>query len=1088
MKKWLTLIILSTLFITHFPPAAAVAQDGAYPRPGYWRAMNIYLDGEYEEAAKAFQGNAGLKLGAGNLWLDSLCTAAMLGETYYQMGNHAAALEQYNLALMIYIQQPDWLERIRNVPMPSRNPMQTRPPWGDPKPNRQLTKIPQNVQILFGFLDNSDPRVHGGQIAMPTLHSLRADEVMRCTALAVRRRAELLGPLSAGDELNAKMLTLLNRQRAAMAGSWLQAWVDVVTGFTLFASGRDAEGTNVVMRGVLIAGGEHPLTPMIYVEMARQKLRISDYVNATRLYLEAATLAFYFDDWVMMEEALVGVAEAYYHANQPQVCPAVVAAEAWAKQKRAPVLRTSLLISLAEENLRRNQLQVAGACLTEAGRTMGKRTMQLGKIGARWNFLRARVAFRDQTPAGQKLGQQAIQAAMEFMQRGSVWNFQLAMIDDMYLAGNLTDRKADEFYSKLLQEPVANDWTLNPMESLAFLMIHRPVSWENWFWASYALNHREKALEIADRARRARFLNTLAYGGRMQALRMLLEMPDSELSIPQRQRRTDIFTDYPAYAALAKQSATLQAAIKRISLPPRDKETQQTLTKALTQLTEVSRKQEAILASMVLDRRAIDIIFPPVKTVEEIRAGMKQGDAMLAFFASRQQLYVFLMNKDRLESWVIRDAGGTARGAKNLNTLTSLQTNLSAMLREIGMTTPTATIKSAKLKDAKWQELSMRVMSDLTKNSPADFSRSDFTTLILVPDSFIWYLPFEMLHIQTPRGSRPAISRFNIRYAPMASLGVPWKSRSAGASPFTALVMGKAESPAEKTLEKFLQAAGQTVEFNTKDHGGMGLKSPVAVSSVYGKCFDKIAVFDDIRNNITMPYAVAPMSVDAGRPGASLADWASLPYVAPRVVMMMGFHTQAESYGKPVRTSTSRTTSRKAAAAVPAVPGQEMFFTSMGLMVNGCDTVVLSRWRMNGDASYLLAEDFLQQISVKGDAAEAWRHAVLKLAATNISLKNEARISTGAGDDDSVAGTYPAFWAGYAVIDTGLNLTGDNVSPITVPPRGAAAPANDAAAPPAGDVVPRIVVPPRPAAADDDDDDEDVTIPARPPVLAKPEG
>lgn len=1093
MKYFATFLAFLVIFCVS---GAASAQDGSYPQQSYWRAMAIYADGEYEEAIKAFQGEVrgGLKQGPGNLWLDSLCASAMLGESYYQMGRYAAALEQYNRAIMIYLQQPDWLERIQDAPAPGRNPMQTRPPWGETKPNRQLTRVPKKVQILFGFLDNSDPRKHGGLIAMPSLHALQADEVMRCTALAIRRRAELLGPLSAGDDLNVKMLSLLNRQRAAMAGSWMQAWVDVITGFTLFASGRDAEGTNVVMRGMLIAGGEHALTAMVYAEMGRQKLHASDYQNAVKLYLEAATLAYYFEDVVMLEEALAGVAEAYYHANQPQVCPAVVAAEQWAKLKRLPVLRTSLLISLAEENLRRNQLPAAGACLVEAGKTMGRRTMQQGKIGARWNFLRARVAFRDQSQAGQKLGQQAIQAAMGFMQSGSVWNFQLTMIDDMYLAGGMTDRKADEIYDKLLKEPTANDWALHPMESLAFLIIHRPVSWENWFWAAYALNRKEKALEIADRARRARFLNTLGYGGRTQALRMLLELPEAELNISQRQRRTDILTDYPAYAALAKQAGQLQAGLKRLSLPPQDKESVQTLTKTLTQLTEISQNQELILNSMVLDRRGIDILFPPVKTVEEIRAGMRKGEAMLVFFASRQQLYVFLMNQERLESWVIRDAGGTSRtAAKTQNTLTSLQTNLAGMLREIGMSSPTTTMKSAKLKDTKWQELSQRVMSDLTKNSPADFSRSDFTTLILVPDHFIWYLPFEMLHIQTPQGTRPAISRFNVRYAPMASLGVPWKRRNVESSPYTALVMGKTESPTEETLEKFIKSAGKTVEFNTKDLGGLSLKSPVAVSSIYGKCFDKIAVFDDIRNNVAQPYTVAPMSLDAGRPGAALADWSSLPYGGPRVMMMMGFHTQAESYGKPVRA-----TSAKKPAAPQAVPGQELFFTSMGFLVNGCDTVVLSRWRMNGDAAYLLAEDFLAEISQKGDAAEAWRHAVLKLAGTKISLKAESRVSAAAEDDASVAGTYPAFWAGYVVVDTGLSLT--DAPQIVVPPRqppqpGGAAPVR----------TPPVLAPPDAdaddapdeddaAAADEDADEAEETPPAvmkktptRPPVLEMPD-
>ena len=49
--------------------------------------------------------------------------------------------------------------------------------------------------------------------------------------------------------------------------------------------------------------------------------------------------------------------------------------------------------------------------------------------------------------------------------------------------------------------------------------------YEHWFEAAVSRKDHELAVEVADRARRHRFLSTLPFGGRLESLRWVLEGP-----------------------------------------------------------------------------------------------------------------------------------------------------------------------------------------------------------------------------------------------------------------------------------------------------------------------------------------------------------------------------------------------------------------------------------------------------------------------------------------------------------------------------------------------------------------------------------
>ncbi len=987
------------------------AQDNSLPGAEYDWGISLLRDGKHADAAKQFESElrGGMKI-ATERWIDAIAYAAMLGETQYQMGQLNAALESFNTAIRLSIQHANWPTKVSNIPNPGMFTLKAVP-WGDSSPNRSLMHAPDKFSILFGDLYHGNKYRTGGVAMAPSMKSIRAVKIFNGTMLAIRRRAELLGPLGAGDDLNSQLQTQLVQTQRSLAGTWFQAWLEIEIGLCHLSAGKQDDAIQCLMRGALINGNAHPLTPVSYAELGKLHLKAGRYEKAFNLFLEAATIAYHYEDVEMMTEAFELLENAYCQRNPQMICPQLERAAEWAKVKDLPLFYATLQTLRVNDFMRFKQARPAMEALAIAEKTIAKRDVSAGRIGAILNYQRARISLLDPAPQAQRLGMESLARAMNFMRHGAVWNFHLQQVDFRLLNGQLTTRKALEAYRLLLREPTASDWALNPIESLAVSMTPRPGTWENYFLCAVDMEKKEDALEISERAKRAAYLQTLDFGGRMHSLRLLLESPENDLTVAQLQRKRDILTEYPNYEVCSQKVKNLQIEIRRTSLPVTQKEEGKKLAEALKEVSELSRRQEAILSAIVLDRRVIDIVFPKIRTTKEIQESLPKGEAMLVYFAARNQLFLFLLNNERMAMWKIYDSGaGIGSSRKNKsgeNLLTSLQLNFASMLKEMGL--GSGSIRPETLMETNWKNVSQRVMADLTKNSQANFASTDFTSLVVVPDRFAWYLPFEALQIQTPKGTRPTISQFAIRYAPMASLGVPWKNTQLPKSPYAMIVAGK-NSPGEKILNRFEKAVQRPVIFEEKSYGGILPGTPGAVSSVYATEFDKMFVFADLKNNETESYSIFPMALDYGVREGSLGYWFLLPHGSPRLIFLNGMRTQCESLVKKAAKSSKKQT--------PAVPGQELFLTSMAFLANGADTVVLPRWNLNGSTSWKLATQFAEQLPENENSAYAWRKAVLKFASGEIAATSEPRLSKSDGVE-RVSCSHPLFWAGYLLIDSG---------------------------------------------------------------------
>jgi CHAT domain-containing protein len=793
----------------------------------------------------------------------------------------------------------------------------------------------------------------------------------------------------------------------------------------LSAGGRTAAAVPVLQRATL-ASGEfvHPLSAIAHLELGRLAMAAADYSAAAAHFEEASCASYYFyfsdaghiPDLGVMEEAFRYGALNYLLANGKVNFPplALVPAVAWAKANHCRQLYVSLLCLGAENHLVAGQTQQAVALLEEARAATGNKALAAGRLAARRMFLTATALYQARkVPDGDAL----LAKVMFFMRTGSLWLFHVQKVDEYYTGGGNGGvdpaRAAIDLYQAVLRDPQPADWLTDPMESLAVLAVPHGLIFEHWFEAAAARKDHDLAIEVADRARRHRFLSTLPLGGRLESLRWVLEGPKELLPSQALLQRQELMSRYPVYKELLDQAAALRQELAAMPLVAESAEKTKKQAQAMDRLAKIGRNQEVVLREMAVRRDPAAIAFPPLKTTAEIQKSLPRGHALLSFFATSRNLYAFLLGRDKYASWQVA------------STPQVLARQSGVLLRELGNISQNYELTSKDLADAKWRQTARELLDGLLKGSRADFA-TKFDELIVVPDGLLWYVPFEALQVQADGQLRPLISRFRIRYAPTAGLATATSDlgRRRGN---TAIVVGKLHPKLDD----------EAVESAVKDlskalPGCVTLKMPLPASApIYANFIDRLVVLDELSPTAeTDPYGWAPLPTERTRLSGPLGDWFLLPRRGPDEMILPGYHSACESPLK--RTDASRRSAR-GAAAEPLAPGNEIFLSICGMMSTGTRTVLISRWRSGGQTSLDLVREFTQELP-HTTPADAWQRAVQVVASSALNIEEEPRIRKSGGeqaDRDSVQrAAHPFFWAGYLLVDSGKPAVEPKPGPV----------------------------------------------------------
>lgn len=954
------------------------AQDQTLPNTVYLLAFQPYYSGEFRDAARGFREAAqGGRIGVDGRWVDAVCYHTMMGECYYHMGDLPHALEQYDAAAKLFLAHKDWMLKLE-LPATisaSASNIRSRINWASSRRASKLGQYPERVSALFGNLNNNAAIRGGGVVQPPEYRPVRANEIARCTALAIRRRGDILGPTCQFAPLTNQLIGALST-RPAPPNHWSQAWVGVQLGLAYASAGRAAEAVSTLSASLLAAGQyDHHLTGMALLELGKIAFGQGKFDTAATYLLEATLASAEFDHFDDAQEAFELATANHIVSGQKGVYPPLANAINWARRDGSAQLHASLLLLAAESNLAQGQTAAAAGLIGQSLRAMGRTDLPVSALGGRRLYHAAHAAYQAGNAAE---AVSLLASSLVIGRKASPWLFQIGVAEKLLSSNVIGPRTADQLFQLLLREPAAKDWKLNPQETLAVLTT--PLEQPMGLWFELVLSERkdqERAFEISDRIRRRRFFNTLSFGGRLMALRWTLEAPKEAINDKAGLQRQDLLLRYPAYAEISAQAKAVREQLRGMPLVLED-EARRDQEKLLGKLATLCAMQEAMLGDIALRREPSEFAFPPLLDVKTIQEQMPANQLTLAYFNTPRAVYISLITKTEYMTGVISDAR-------------SVERELKLLLQELGHYDRNQVQVAEHLLDDQWKEPAKRLWKMLVPESAAGLWK-DIDELVIVPDGILWYVPFESLQTPTRRGSIPLISKYRIRFAPTLGTSLPHRLSNARGKTM-AVVTGKmfprdAQETAVQAFDELRAAVPTAVRIESR------LPAP---SYVYSTLCDSLVVLDEVDDKNTGPYTWAPMQADRGKPGSTLADWFSLPWQSPELLVLPGFQTAA---GDGLRRGGN---------------GNEMFLAVCGLMSTGARTILISRWRTGGQMSFDLTREFLQQLPRMSPEA-AWQRSVHLVMAGEANPEYEPRVKT-SRLDESLPARHPFFWAAYMLVD-----------------------------------------------------------------------
>ena len=676
--------------------------------------------------------------------------------------------------------------------------------------------------------------------------------------------------------------------------------------------------------------------------------------------------------------------------------PPLDPAAAWAQGNRLWHVAATLRLAQAENLLRTGNTVDAAAVVEEVGKRLGE--MKAARLGLEQLFLQAVV----QIHKGQsEQASASLNRALAGERVASLRNFQIVRATQLYDAGDLTPRVAPDVYEPLLSDPTPADWMQRLFDTLAVISTPHGPAFDRWFLAAIERKQAAQALEVSERAKRASFLSTLPLGGRLLALRAVLEAPASELSQQATLERQQLAANFPTYGPMAAAARRLADQIRAGSLAPENGAAGSALVNQLDDWSQNVAAREQMLLAMALAPVPSTMMFPPLRTTEELKASLADGQALVVFHAAGGNLFGFSVSREAEHFWLVGETQHVER-------------SLAEWLRALGNYSASRELGGAELAKDDWRELAAKLWQALFADSRLDLSKT--TDLVIVPDGWLWYLPFEALVPPAERvGEKQAataatdamlVERVPVHYGPTAALAVG-DSRAFRPVRHTGIVaneLAAAEAKGDGAVGLSLAPLEDSVK------GPVRLVPPlVEPGFLLAPLLDQLVVLDDVDVNRNDPYAWSPLPKSRGKNSDSLSAWMGLPYEGPERVIVTGLPTAAETGLK----APARRGKVEAAA-----PGSELFDSLCALMASGARTVLVSRWRTGGQMNLQLVREFMQELA-HSPADVAWQRSVMLARETPLDASQEPRLKRLAEGKEPPGADHPFFWAGYLLVDTG---------------------------------------------------------------------
>ena len=442
------------------------------PSTDHTLALQALAAGDYATAADIagndYQG--GIRLGA-QRWIDSIASAALLGECLYELGQLGDAVARYEESMLVFATHGDWLLSVQFPPQLRPEAAPRVATWGRSERNAMPAAVPDTISMRQKAADPQEVLQRGGVLAADYDRPVRPQEIMRLLVIAIYRQGSLLGdmaPESGGLDAATKALM----RRPAPPNHWSQSWIDIALGAAYWAQGKQDLAAPLLTRGLLVGNQfDHGLTSWGLIILGRMALDADQPQRAAKLFEEATYSAADAGDARALEEAFQLAFAAYAMAGTRGVPPSIRGGCEWARGN-LPALRARLLALEAQGLCGLGDVRGATAALKDIDGRLLRAAGGQSTLAAQASYARALIEY---ATGDVPRGDAELDAAIAVERSRSPRLFQTSHLVDEVAAGSaaFSDRQADALFAKLLADPGPRDFASDPLGSLATLSTQR---------------------------------------------------------------------------------------------------------------------------------------------------------------------------------------------------------------------------------------------------------------------------------------------------------------------------------------------------------------------------------------------------------------------------------------------------------------------------------------------------------------------------------------------------------------------------------------------------------------------------------------
>ncbi|WP_231603023.1 CHAT domain-containing protein [Neorhodopirellula pilleata] len=1004
----LSCLVLAGAMSLWATPAAAQVPGGGFglPEPGgqypaqtYYDALRVYRDGDLENAIRGFEmALRSTRTDINGKWIDSIPARVMLAECYWHLGHLPVCRSHLDEAARIAVRNQGWLGQLDFNSLAQGGVVAASPTnlWPEVAAVRRLP-LPRKMPFQSGRQLTEQGLAAGGVIETPTIKNIDAIEVMRTLAVMSHRRRVLMGPLSVDDTLSREVAESTKLPTGLSMDS-AKSLIYAMRGCQYYAIGEDKTVIDRAGKYAVVGGAVHPMTPMLLLcglkagaggdEQGKltQDNRQTLVSTAQQITNAAAAL----DQYEFIGEALqvaAGVAQGDQLSRVEQT--ALLAARTLVRQSRLASLHCYLVA--ADAAVSAGRVDAANEHLQAAITIASRRDVQFARLQAYGAYVAARIAAKSGQPIG--IGgtgtmADALRSMSDFILNQRDRNRPVSSMPFFYqvdivmgsLGGNVGNQSVKRLLEGYSGDVAISLWRQDPLNAMAAVYFDDSAMHSALLNIAAMENNGTEVLQQTDRLLAKRFTRQLPLQGRLLQYRTLVSSPVDALWSDARAMLAEPPEVLKRLRDETQQS--LVAAAAPVAVP---------VDKADGKFSVRSESQaivmEAAVSDLALSRSVVPEINPPPVATTDV-ALVPDGVALVTFVVDNGKLHATATRDGATRTWVVP---GISR----------LPAMINRVLQDIGANKGRG--KRVPDSDEAWRADMESIRSFLFPES-SGWTEDNLTSIIVVPDGPLWYLPFELLPAVGTKTVKPIAAdaeparlwadAVELTYAPTPGMALRNVAAATTANRI-AMVAGNFFAIRDQTLNEsmineVMLPAQDAVRLSTTD-------SPP--TSLMGLEIGHLIVAAAVTPNVAEPLStqIVPIESGTGNPtGTSsanrLRDWIRFPAGGPQSVVLAGF--------------------RSTAASNKLGDGSELFFPLVSLRASGVREVMLSRWATGGQSAATALAEVVNEVP-HTRLVEALRRGTMMLRSSDLAVSREPLLGKPDEEVADLTGEQPLFWANY---------------------------------------------------------------------------